>query len=80
MYDNTIICSNNHHFLLIFFIKIFPEAGLSKSDDSPTKHSPKDLATSNQSHIIDAIKNHIATIPKSVITPNDVPLKTSSGN
>ena len=74
------ICSNNHHFLLIFLIKIFPEAGLSENDDTPTKHPPKDLATSNESHIIDAIKNHIATIAKSVITPNDIALKTSSGN
>ena len=64
----------------MFFIKIFSEAGISKNNDTPTKYPPKELATSNQSHIIGAIKNHIATMAKSVITPNDIPLKTSSGN
>ena len=72
---------NIHHCSdLIVFIEIFSEATVSKNNGIPIQDPTKELVALNKSRIIEAVTKDLASKARSMITPNDPPLKTSSGN
>ena len=59
---------------------MFSEATISKNNSTPLQDPTKDLVALNKSRIIEAVTNDLASKATSMITPNDPPLNTSSGN